>query len=240
MVRVPTIDDEDARRIGRERKALVKERTLHINRIKGLLFSVGIRDYEPTRRDRRESLDVLRTGDGQLLPVHLKAQLDRELGRLELLAEQIKRIEAERDDLCTQAHETSPRSMLTAIKGVGPEFANILVSEGLFRHFDNRRQIAAYAGLAPSPWRSGSIDREQGVSKAGNPRLRTTLIQLSWLWLRYQPGSALSRWFNERISHSGGRGKKVAIVALARKLLVALWKYATSGIVIEGAIMTQA
>lgn len=240
MVRVPTVEDEDARRIGRERKALAKERTLHTNRIKGLLFSVGIRDYEPTRRDRRESLEALRTGDGQLLPVHLKAQLDRELDRLELLAVQIKRIEPERDDLCAQAHETSPRSMLTAIKGIGPEFANILASEGLFRHFDNRRQIAAYAGLAPSPWRSGSIDREQGVSKAGNPRLRTTLIQLSWLWLRYQPDSALSRWFHERISHSGGRGKKVAIVALARKLLVALWKYATSGIVIEGAVMTQA
>lgn len=130
--------------------------------------------------------------------------------------------------------------MLSTLKGIGPEFANVLASEGLFRQFDNRRQIAAYAGLAPSPWRSGAIDREQGVSKAGNPRLRKTMIQLAWLWQRYQPDTVLARWFQNRISHSGGRGKKVAIVALARKLLVALWKYATSGAVIEGAVMTAA
>jgi len=240
MVRVPTIEEEDRRRIGRERKALVKERTVHVNRIKGLLFTVGIRDYVPNRRDRRERLEELRTGDGKPLPRHLKAQLSRELDRLELLAEQIKRVEAERDDLCAAANETAPQVMLTTLKGIGPEFANVLASEGLFRHFDNRRQVAAYAGLAPSPWRSGSIDREQGVSKSGNPRLRTTMIQLSWLWLRFQPDSALARWFQERISHSGGRGKKVAIVALARKLLVAFWKFAMSGVVIEGAIMAKA
>jgi transposase len=240
MVRVPTIEEEDRRRIGRERKTLVKERTVHTNRIKGLLFGVGIRDYVPNRRDRRERLEELRTGDGKPLPIHLKAQLSRELDRLELLAEQIKRVEAERDDLCAAANETAPQAMLTTLKGIGPEFANVLASEGLFRHFDNRRQVAAYAGLAPSPWRSGSIDREQGVSKSGNPRLRTTMIQLSWLWLRYQPDSTLARWFQERISHSGGRGKKVAIVALARKLLVAFWKFAMSGVVIEGAVMAKA
>lgn len=240
MVRVPTVEEEDRRRIGRERKALVVERTLHCNRIKGLLFGVGIRGYEPTRRDRRERLEELQAGDGQPLPAHLKAQLSRELDRLELLAEQIKLVEAERDNLQAVEHETSPRALLAALKGIGPEFANTLVSEGLFRHFDNRRQVAAYAGLAPSPWRSGSIDREQGVSKAGNPRLRTTMIQLSWLWLRFQPDSVLSRWFQERVARSGGRGKKVAIVALARKLLVALWKFAASGVVIEGAIMAKA
>lgn len=239
MVRVPTVEEEDRRRIGRERKALVVERTLHCNRIKGLLFGVGVRGYEPTRRDRRERLEELQAGDGQPLPAHLKAQIGRELDRLELLAEQIKLVEAERDNLEAVEHGTSPRALLAAIKGIGPEFANILVSEGLFRHFDNRRQVAAYAGLAPSPWRSGSIDREQGVSKAGNPRLRTTMIQLSWLWLRFQPDSVLSRWFQERVTRSGGRGKKVAIVALARKLLVALWKFAASGVVIEGAIMAK-
>lgn len=168
--------------------------------------------------------------------MHLKAQLNRELDRLELLCEQIKCVEAERDDMA----ETSPQAMLAMLKGIGPEFANVLASEGLFRHFDNRRQIAAYAGLAPSPWRSGSIDREQGVSKSGNPRLRTTMVQTAWLWLRYQPDSALSRWFQERVSRNGGRGKKVAIIALARKLLVAFWKYAMSGVVIEGAVMTKA
>jgi len=113
----------------------------------------------------------------------------------------------------------------------------ILWSEGFFRYFDNRRQIAAYAGLAPTPWQSGAVDREQGVSKAGNPRLRTTLIQMSWLWLRHQPNSALAQWFNNRVERNGGRMRKSAIVALARKLLVALWKYVTAGVVIEGAIM---
>jgi transposase len=240
MVRVPTLEDEDQRRIGRERKALIEERKRHVNRIKGLLFSIGVRGYEPTRRDRRERLEELRTGDGRLLPAHLTAQLSRELDRLELVNEQIKAVEAERDAQCAAADSTAPQAMLKGIKGIGAEIANILTCEGLFRQFDNRRQIAAYAGLAPSPWRSGSIDREQGVSKAGNPRLRTMMIQLAWLWLRHQPDSALTRWFHERVSHSGGRGKKIAIVALARKLLVALWKYATSGVEIEGAVMTKA
>lgn len=239
MVRVPTVEDEDRRRLSRERKALVQERTMHVNRIKGLLFSVGVRNYQPARRDRRERLEGLRTGDGQPLPANLRARIGRELDRLDLLAKQIKAIEVERDALCADADETSPQALLTGIKGIGAESASILVHEGLFRHFTNRRQAAAYAGLAPTPWRSGSLNREQGVSKAGNPRLRTLMIELSWLWLRYQPNSALARWFHERVCRSGGRGKKVAIVALARKLLVALWKYATSGVAIEGAVMTK-
>jgi len=165
MVRVPTVEDEVRRRIGRERRAPVKERTLHTNRIKGMLFSVGIRGYEPNRRDRRKCLEELRTSDGKPLSSHLKAQLSREFDRLELLDKQIKCVEAERDDMS----ETSPQATLAMLKGIGPEFANVLASEGLFRHFDNRHQIAAYAGLAPLPWRSGSIDREQGVSKSDNP-----------------------------------------------------------------------
>lgn len=240
MVRVPAVEEEDRRRIGRERKALIDERKRHVNRIKGLLFGVGIRHYEPVRRDRRERLEELRTGDGQVLSAHLKSQICRELDRLELLDMQVKAVEAERDALCSQAHEISALVMLAGIRGIGAESANILTSEGLFRQFDNRRQVAAYAGLAPSPWRSSSIDREQGVSKAGNPRLRTTMIQLAWLWLRHQPDAALTRWFHERTSHSGGRGRKAAIVVLARKLLVALWKYVTAGVVIEGAAMTAA
>ena len=131
----------------------------------------------------------------------------------------------------------APAPMLLDIRGIGPEFAAILWSEGLFRPFENRRQIAAYAGLAPTPWQSGTVDREQGVSKAGNPRLRTTSIQLAWLWLRNQPRSALSVWFHERVSRNGGRLRKTTIVALARKLLVALWKYVTAGVVIEGVTM---
>ena len=242
MVKAPTPEDEDRRRLCRERKVLTNERILHVNRIKGLLFSQGASGYEPLRRDRRRRLDELKTGDGRPLPPHLKAQISRELDRLELLLEQIKAVEAERDTLLAarQAVTPAPATMLLDIKGIGLEFAAVLWSEGLFRHFDNRRQVAAYAGLAPTPWQSGSIDREQGVSKSGNPRLRTTLIQLAWLWLRHQPQSTLALWFEERVKRNGGRHKKTTIVALARKLLVALWKYVTAGVVIEGAVMKTA
>ena len=240
MVKAPSPEEEDRRRLCRERKVLTNERVLHVNRIKGLLFSQGASGYEPLRRDRRQRLDELRTGDGRPLPKHIRAQISRELDRLELLLEQIKAVEAERDALLAAPQVAAPAAMLLDIKGVGPEFAAILWSEGLFRHFDNRRQVAAYAGLAPTPWQSGSVDREQGVSKAGNPRLRTTLIQLAWLWLRHQPQSALALWFKERVSRNGGRLKKTTIVALARKLLVALWKYVTAGVVIEGAVIKTA
>ena len=241
MVKAPAPEEEDRRRLCRERKVLIAERVEHINRIKGLLFSQGVSGYEPLRRDRRRRLDELRTGDGRPLPMHLKVQISRELDRLELLLEQIKAVEAEDALLAAQqVAAPAPVAMLLDIKGVGPEFAAILWLEGLFRHFDNRRQIASYAGLAPTPWQSGSVDREQGVSKAGNPRLRTTLIQLAWLWLRHQPQSALALWFEERVRRNGGRLKKTTIVALARKLLVALWKYVTAGVVIEGAVMKAA
>src|SRR5215471_10006518 len=172
----------------------------------------------------------------------MKAQVGRELDRLELLLEQIRAVEVERDAMLA-AEPAGPAqcadvaaAMLLALKGIGEEFAAVLWSEGLSRHFDNRRQVAAYAGLAPTPWQSGQIDREQGVSKAGNPRLRTMMIQLAWLWLRHQGQSALARWFKV---HSQ-RGRKSAIVALARKLLVALWKYVAHGVVIEGAVMKSA
>jgi transposase len=127
--------------------------------------------------------------------------------------------------------------MLLDLKGIGPEFAFVLWHEGLYRHFDNRRQLASYAGLTPTPWQSGSIDREQGVSKAGNRRLRHAMIELAWLWLYNQPQSAPSLWFKQRVESNGGRGKKTTIVAMARKLLVALWKYVTAGVVIDGAVM---
>jgi transposase len=242
MVKAPTPEEEDRRRLCRERKVLTNERVLHVNRIKGLLFAQGVSEYEPLRRDRRRRLDELSTGDGRPLPEHLKRQISRELDRLELLLEQIKAVEGERDELLSAQDAATPvtAAMLLGIKGIGAEFAAILWSEGLFRHFDNRRQIASYAGLAPTPWQSGSVDREQGVSKAGNSRLRTTLIQLAWLWLRHQPQSALALWFKERVLRNGGRLKKSTIVALARKLLISLWKYVTLGVVIEGVVMKGA
>lgn len=240
MVRVPSVEDEDRRRINRERKVLITERTRHINRIKGLLFGQGITGYEPVRRDRRERLEELRTGDGRLIAGHLRMQIDRELDRLELLMEQVKAVEAERNQLVTAQACDTPAAMLMGLKGIGAEFATILYSEGLFRHFDNRRQVAAYAGLAPTPWQSGSIRHEQGVSKAGNVRLRTTMVELAWLWLRNQPDTTLARWFHERVERNGGRLRKPMIVALARKLLVALWKYVTAGVLIEGAVIKTA
>ncbi|MHC2303221.1 transposase [Rhizobium mongolense] len=172
----------------------------------------------------------------------MKAQIGRELDRLEVILAQIKEVEAERDALLNAANDPmpSPASMIVQIKGIGAEVAAVLWSEGLFRHFDNRRQVTVYAGLAPTPWQSGSVDHEQGVGKVGNPRLRTVMIQLAWLWLQHQPDSALSTWFRERVQRNGGRGKKTAIVAMARKLLVALWKYAVHGIVIEGAKLKAA
>jgi transposase len=243
MLQAPTPEDEDRRRLCRERKVLTAERISHVNRIKGLLFAQGVRDYEPLRRDRRARLEELRTGDGRCLPVHLKAQISRELDRLEIILVQLKTVDSERDALLAKGNEDqppTPASLLIQLKGIGPEFATVLWAEGLFRNFNNRRQVAAYAGLAPTPWQSGSIDREQGVSKAGNSRLRTTMIQLAWLWLQHQPGSALSIWFRERVQRNGGRGKKTAIVAMARKLLIALWKYAAHGVLIEGAVANTA
>jgi transposase len=246
MVIAPSPEEEDRRRISRERQTLIAERIKHVNRIKGLLFSQGILDYAPLRRDRRARLAAMRTGDGRDLPGHMKAQISRELDRLELLLDQIKAVEAARDALLAKADKSEREasgephavSMLLALKGIGEEFAAVLWLEAFCRTFSNRRQVAAYAGLAATPWRSGSIVHEQGVSKAGNPRLRRTMVQLAWLWLRHQPQSALARWFEERTR--GGVGRKTAIVALARKLLVALWKYVSAGVIIEGAVMKDA
>jgi transposase len=241
MLRIPTPEEEDRRRLVRERKALTNERVRHVNRVKGLLFSQGVSGYEPLKRDRRKCLEALVTGDGRPLPPALKAQIGRELDRIELLMQQIKEVEQARDAMLVAAEASSQApALLLNLKGIGPEFAAVLWSEGLSRKFDNRRQVAAYAGLAPTPWQSGQINHDQGVSKSGNPRLRTTLIQLAWLWVRHQPDSALTAWFKERVAHNGGRQKKSAIVALARKLLVAMWKYVNAGVVIEGAVLTAA
>jgi transposase len=250
MVVAPSPEEEDRRRLCRERQTLIAERIVHVNRIKGLLFAQGISDYAPLRRDRRKRLAGLSTGDGRPLPVNLKAQINRELDRLELLIDQICRIEeAEQEALLAAASKAGPEkeaepdgeprnavAMLLAVKGIGEHSAALLWTEGLCRQFANRRQVAAYAGLAATPWRSGGIVHEQGLSKAGNPRLRTMMVQLAWLWLRHQPQSELAKWFRAR----GERGRKVSIIALARKLLVALWKYVAHGVVIEGAAMKPA
>ena len=242
MVVAPSPAEEDRRRVSRERRTLIRERIEHANRIKGLLATQGIVGLEPMRKDFRDRVEGLQTGEGQPLRPHLKAEIIRELDRIDLVVRQVAAVEAERDALVKSDNidTTAPAALLMKLRGIGPEFAAVLWLEGLFRNFANRRQLAAYAGLAPSPWKSGSIDREQGISKSGNPRLRTTMVELAWLWLRYQPGSALSAWFRERAGSERGRSRRIMIVALARKLLVALWKYVTAGVVIEGAVMKAA
>ena len=205
MVKAPRLpEEEDRRRLCRERKVLIGERVQHVNRVKGLLFSQGISGYEPLRRDRRERLDTLQTGDGRLLPDHLKAQVCRELDRLELLLEQIKAVEAERDVLLAAQQVASARAICSISRASGRSSPP---SSGRKGSSDTSTIDAKslLMGLAPTPWQSGSVDREQGVSKTGNPRLRTTLIQLAWLWLRHQPQSARTLWFEERVRRNGGR-----------------------------------
>jgi transposase len=238
MVRPPSPDEEDRRRLTRERGTLLKERTQHTNRIKGLLAGQGIADYDPLRKDRLARLDALRTGDGRPLPERLKAEIRREIERVDLVVSQMAMVERERDALVGMTSDPAPETaaaVLVRLKGIGPELGSLIWLEALYRGFSNRRQIAAYAALAPSPWQSGGTDREQGISKSGNRRLRHALVELAWFWLRHQPASALSVWFRARVGQGRGRIRRIAIVALARKLLVALWRYATQGVVPAGA-----
>jgi len=194
------------------------------------------------RKDRRERLDALRTGDGRPLPPRLKAEVIREIEVIELLLRQIAEVEAERDAVakCNTAQHHSAVALLKRLKAIGPQIAAVLYFEGLYRHFGNRREVAAYAGLVPTPWRSGTIAREQGISKAGNPRLRHIMVELAWLWVRHQPDSALSRIFRERAGAGSGRSRRIAIIALARKLLIALWRYVNLGEIPEGAVLKAA
>jgi transposase len=239
IVRVPSVEQEDARRASRERDRLITEQTAHTNRIKALLRLRGMAVGHPRRRDWLAWLARQRDWQGHALPPQLLAEVTREHARLMLMRDQLAALEE------AQAAQAAPvpapmaerRDLLLKLKALGPAFTATLVNELFYKDFRNRREVASYCGLTPSPWRSGGIDREQGISKAGNPRVRLTAIELAWLWLRHQGDSALSRWFRARIANAGKRAKRVAIVALARKLIVALWRYLTTGLVPEGAIM---
>jgi transposase len=236
MVRVPSPGEEDAKRPRREREYLVQERARIENRVGALLATQGIRGRPPLR-SRARDLAALRTGDGRALPGHLRAELDRLHRRLVLTLELIREVEAERSAaLAAAPQDESCRKVaaLCRIRGIGETFATVLTREVPYRPFGNRRQLASYVGLAPTPHQSGDTDRDRRISRAGNPRARTTLIQLAWLWLRYQPGSALARWFRERVGSLRGRTRRIAIVAMARKLLIALWRYVETGVVPEG------
>lgn len=236
MVRVPTPDEEDAKRTHREREHLVRERLRIENRIEALLFTQGIRE-RPSLRSWERDLAVLCTGDGRPLPRHLRSELDRLRRRLVMTLELIREVEGERDaaaDAGPQDQTCRKIAALCRIRGVGENFAAVLTREVFYRSFDNRRQLASYVGITPSPFQSGRMDRDRRISRAGNPRARTTMIQLAWLWLRYQPGSELAEWFRKRVGALGGRTRRIAIVAMARKLLIALWRCTETGVVPAG------
>jgi len=213
---------------------VLDERARYVARVKALCALQGVYDFEPLRPQAAERLERLVTGNGRPFPERLKAELRRQLQRLEQVVRQIAEVEALRDEPVSPLAAGVAR--LVGLRGLGPNVASVLQAVILGRRFGNRREIAQYAGLAPSPWASGGVQREQGIGKAGNPRGRAAMIELAWLWLRHQPGSALSRWFRERVGQARGLVRRLAIVAVARRLLVALWRYATDGVIPEGAV----
>lgn len=236
---VPDVEEEDARRLNREIERLKKEKGAHTTRLKSLLALHGI--MLQVGKGFLERLEKATQWDGKRLPRRIKNEIQREYQRYELIQEQIKSLEMERKEL-RQSSETPGRKVqaLESLKGVGSVSSLILVLEYFgWREFANVKQVGAGAGLAPTPYNSGSSEKEQGISKSGNPRVRRTMIELSWLWLRWQPQSSLSQWYMKRFGSGGKRMRRIGIVALARKLLIALWKYLETGLVPEGAILKK-
>jgi len=243
IVRVPTPEQEDARRATRERDRLVKEQTAHTNRIKALLRLHGFAVGNPRRRDWLTWLAKQRDWQGQGVPPRVLSEIENEHGRLMLVRKQLDALErapAAADPAPAVAEMVRRSELLQRLKSLGPAFATTLTQEVFYKDFRNRREVASYFGLAPSPWRSGGIDRDQGISKAGNPRARCSAVELSWLWLRHQPGSELTEWYRQRTLKASKRIRRIAIVALARKLVVALWRYLTTGLVPAGAVLKPA
>ena len=236
MAIVPTVAEEDAKRPHRERESLVQERTCTINRMKSILIQFGVRNFNPVLRKAPEKLDAVRTPEGIPLPSNAVAALQRQMGRFRLINEQIKAIEQVRLQ-CLQRDPAEKFNamvfMLVRIIGLGVETAEQLVHEILSRNLRDRKAVARYAGLTGSPDESGSKRREKGLSRSGNRRVPNILIQLSWRLLRFQPSSELVLWFKKRTAGAQG-SRKPMIVALARKLIIALWRYANTGLVPEG------
>jgi transposase len=243
MAAVPTLDEEDAKRPSRERENLVGERTRLINRIKGALVRLGIRSFKPTLRRAPERLETLRTPEGATLPPNTLAELQRAMARLRFVKEQIEAIEAARTERLEQAPEDGQNAMirlLARVVGVGIETADMLVQEVLSRNLRDRRAVARYAGLTGAPDESGAKRREKGLAKAGNARVRRGMIQLAWRFLLFQKDSALSQWYRARTTDARGTTRKTMIVALARKLLIALWRFGATGEVPQGVVLRPA
>jgi transposase len=241
VVRVPEESAEAERHLHREAERLKRERGVQVNRIKALLFAQGVRLERVRVEGWAEQVAAFRTFDGNPLAEDLQRQLLRAGERLALLESQIKAVQGEQERRLEQAGDAGPLAMvraLRALKGIGPVAAWVFVMEFFgWRRFRNAKEVGALAGLTGTPFASGESSREQGISKQGNRRVRTLAIEIAWLWLRYQPDSTLSRWFRERFGGSAKRHRRVGIVALARKLLVALWRFAETGMLPEGAVL---
>lgn len=241
-VRVPTVEEEDAKRLLRERKNLVIERTRIIGRIKGLCALHGLRVAgKMIGKQWGRTLCDQRTGDGRPLPPFLRRELERLLRRYEFVGELIGEVEEDAARAVRAANGAFPHAdkvdRLEKLGGIGPISATLLVAEVFHRQFDTRRHLASFLGLAPSPYASGETDRDRGINKAGSKLARQTMVELAWSWLRYQPDSDLSAWWRLRFGGQGMRGRKVGIVALARKLVIALWRFVEHGVVPEGATL---
>jgi transposase len=235
VVRVPKPEDEARRQLDREIEALQKERGVHTKRIQSLLFAQGIAMM--VKAKSLDTLETLRTADGRLLPQELIARIGRERRRLELVQEQIQQLEKEREAQIVQGTGKSAERMriLMSLCGIGWTGSFRLVVEFFgWRTFQNRRQVAQAAGLAASPYASGTMDREQGISKAGNHRVRALMIELAWFWLRWQPDSELAKWYARRFGDHR-RARRIGIVAVARRLLIDLWRFVSLGVVPRGA-----
>jgi transposase len=244
MAAIPTIGEEDARRPNRERENLVGERTRLVNRIKATLARFGIRTFKPTLRKAEEKLAGLHMAEETSLPENTLAELRRSMARLRVVCEHIKQIERERlrQLEATASVTKGPHAMVRLIAriiGVGIETADMLVNEILSRHLRDCKAVARYAGLTGSPDESGRKRREKGLARAGNARVRRGMIQLAWRFLMFQKDSALAQWYRERTANGRGDTRKTMIVALARKLLIALWRMVTSGEVPEGVLLRQ-
>ncbi len=248
-VRVPSVEEEDRKRLLRERQRLVRERTSLTNAIKGLLTLHGVFGLEPRARDFDAAFAAVTTACGEPLPPRARREIERLAERLGLVMRQVEAVEAERDEaVCTgaavrraeepagnAARADATIATLTGLKGIGANDATLLTHEVFYREFRNRRELAGWAGLAPTPWASGDVERDQGIGRDGPGWIRAQLVQMAWRWVRFQPDSALSQWFQARTAGARGRIRRVMIVALARKLLVALWRYADTGLVPTGA-----
>ena len=234
MVAIPTAEEEDAKRPNRERDSLVTEQTRIVNQIKAILIRFGIRSFRPKLRKAEQLLKDLRTAEGSPLPDNTRAEMYRHLVRLRMVREQIRAVETERLQKLKAEHgrKKGPHAMVRLIArvvGIGVETADMLVNEVFSRQFRDRRAVARYAGLTGSPDESGKRRREKGLARAGNARVRTGMIQLAWRFLRFQKDSALAQWFQTRAADGRGSTRKTMIVALARKLLIALWRLVTTG-----------